>query len=183
MGCGKSTVGRLFEESGWSRIDSDECVKQLLGGDPEVISAVAAHFGQELLHPSGGVDRGMLADRVFKDAGELAWLEQLLHPRVRGQWTSAVAAEPAGRWIVEIPLLFEKKLENAFDITVAVVCSPGKQLARLVSRGISEGKAQSRIARQLPTMEKAALADVVIYNEGSRDFLQRQTTLLLEMLS
>jgi dephospho-CoA kinase len=46
---------------------------------------------------------------------------ELLHPLVRESWLASIDQAPDANWLVEIPLLFEKRLETRFDLTVCVV--------------------------------------------------------------
>ena len=87
------------------------------------------------------------------------------------------------RWAVEVPLLFEKGLENWFDFTVCVACAPDQQLARLEQRGLPRGLAGQRISTQLPLERKIELADFVLWNEGSPEFLQNEIDFLVEALA
>ena len=48
------------------------------------------------------------------------------------------------------------------------------QLERLEKRGLPRERARERIAAQLPLEEKVRRADAVIFNDGSREFLEAQ---------
>jgi dephospho-CoA kinase len=183
MGCGKSTVARLLESRGFRRLDSDELVREKILRDPTVIAALTARFGADVLTAEGAVDRAAVGRRVFADENELRWLEELTHPMVFALWRAAFAAEPTVRWVVEVPLLFEKALENWFDFTVCVACSPGLQLSRLEQRGLPRALAGQRISKQLPLAQKIELSDVVLWNEGSTTFLQAQIDHLANALA
>jgi dephospho-CoA kinase len=183
MGCGKSTVARLLEQRGFRRLDSDQLVREKVLRDPAVVSALAERFGSVVVSPEGEVDRTALARQVFSDEIHLRWLEELTHPAVFALWRAAFAAEPDVRWIVEVPLLFEKRLENWFDFTVCVACSPALQLARLEQRGVPRGLAGQRISKQLPLAHKIELSDIVLWNEGSTEFLQAEIDRLADALT
>jgi dephospho-CoA kinase len=182
LGCGKSTVARLLEQRGWKRLDSDAVVRDHVLTSPEVVAAVRSRHGPGVLDATGAIDRSALAARVFADDGERVWLEGLTHPAVFAFWRSAFAAEPQARWAVEVPLLFEKALENWFDFTVCVACAPALQLARLEQRGLSRVLAGQRISKQLPLARKIELSDFVLWNEGSADFLEAQVDRLIPAL-
>jgi len=182
MGCGKSTVARGLERRGFRRLDSDELVREKVLTDPEVIQALAGRFGAEILDPAGRVARAKLAAAVFASETELRWLEELTHPAVFALWRAAFAAEPAAAWVVEVPLLFEKHLENWFDFTVCVACSPAQQLARLEQRGVPRGLAGQRISKQLPLARKIELSDIVLWNDGSTEFLEAEIDRLANAL-
>lgn len=182
MGCGKSTVARLFERRGFRRLDSDQIVRDEVLIQPEVVAALRARHGDGILGPDGGVNRPVLAARVFQDDAERQWLEQLVHPGVFAAWRTAFASAPKARWAVEVPLLFEKGLENWFDFTVCVACAPAQQLARLEQRGLPRGLAGQRISKQLPLARKIELSDFVLWNEGSPEFLEAEVDRLAQAL-
>ena len=201
LGCGKSTAARAFETRGFRRLDSDQIVKDQVLADPAVIAALGARYGGGVLEkvgaaavtPASGasqpqiagdirVNRPALAARIFADDAERLWLEDLTHPRVFAAWRAAFAAEPDALWAVEVPLLFEKALENWFDFTICVACAPAQQLARLEQRGLPRALAGQRISKQLPLARKIELSDFVLWNEGSPAFLESQVDRLAEAL-
>lgn len=178
MGSGKSTVSKLLAEQGFTLIDSDAIIREQVLTNPEVIEAVRQKFGQQVLDREGRIDRGELARIVFADEGDLHWLEELTHPRLFDKWRALMRANPSGRWVVEVPLLFEKQLENWFDFIVCVACAPSQQLARLEQRGIPRALAEQRISKQLPLAKKIELSDFVLWNDGTLSFLKDQVKIL-----
>jgi dephospho-CoA kinase len=185
LGCGKSTVARALERRGFKRLDSDQIVRDQVLTAPDVQQALVDRFGPGVLEqgPAGPVvNRPVLAEKVFADDAQRLWLEDLAHPRVFAVWRSAFAAEPAARWVVEVPLLHEKGLANWFDFTVCVACSPQQQLVRLEQRGLPRALADRRISKQLPLERKIELSDFVLWNEGSPGFLEAQIDRLADAL-
>ena len=75
---------------------------------------------------------------------------------------------------MEIPLLFENKLENFFDFTVTVSCIESKQALRLRQTSKDVNMVSQRIKKQVSQFEKRKLADYVISNQGSQFFLNLQ---------
>ena len=179
IGCGKSTVVQLFAEAGWRTIETDEVVRECLAGDAVVHAALHERWGVAVFDADGAVDRKAVAARVFTDADELAWLEALLHPLVRRAWESAIEQAPEANWLVEVPLLFEKRLETEFDLIVCVTSPPEIVESRMVHRGYSGDEIEQRRHRQMPLEEKARRADCVISNAGSLEFLKQQTKRLI----
>lgn len=170
---------RLFAEAGWRTIESDTVVRELLAGSGEVRSALRERWADVVFSDSGEVDRKAIAKIVFNDESELQWLENLLHPLVRAAWQEALFAEPESNWLVEIPLLFEKRLETEFDLTVCVTSPPDVVEARMVRRGYTGTEVEQRRSRQMPLLDKALRADHIISNAGSLEFLKRQTRRLI----
>lgn len=183
IGCGKSTAGRLFESSGFRRIDTDDIIKNEVLTLPEVVEAVRTRFGAQTVTASGAINRPEVAKVVFADGAALQWLESLTHPLLRKILSAKLAEQNPARAIVEVPLLFEKHLENWFDFTVCVATTSQLQLARLEERGLPRTLAEQRISKQLPLAQKIELADFVLLNDGSVDFLREQILLLIDRLS
>ncbi len=126
----------------------------------------------------GTFDRARVAEIVFGSPGELAWLEQLLHPRVRRdyrEWLDQVDADVAA---VEIPLLYETGAESLFD-TVVVITAP-EEVRR--SRGRDETDLDRRSARLIPDDEKVRRADFAYVNDGTLEELDEFVASVLERL-
>ena len=182
IGCGKSTVLGFFREAGWHTVDSDALVRELLATDAEVQAQLRSRWG-EAVFADGAVDRGAVAKRVFGHEGDLKWLEELLHPLVRKTWLASIDQAPGANWLVEIPLLFEKRLETRFDLTVCVVSPPDVVADRMVTRAYTEAQIEQRRKQQMPLEEKIERADYLISNAGSLEFLKQQTTRLIEQIT
>jgi len=182
MGTGKSTTAALFAACGFDRLDADRTVHEDLLPDPVVVEAIRQRLGDEVVGPDGRVRRDRVAARVFADAEELAWLENLLHPRLLALWRERFAQARDTAFIVETPLLFEKGLENWFDFTVCVTTDSELQLSRLEQRGIPRELARQRLAKQLPLARKCELADHVLLNDGTPEFLREQVNFLADRL-
>ena len=182
MGCGKSTAAARFAELGFRRLDADQVIRDELLPAREVAEAIRARLGDAMLAADGSVRRDKVAEKVFKDPAALAWLEDLLHPRLLTKWRDVFAGSKGTAFIVEVPLLFEKGLENWFDFTVCVTTDSESQLRRLEQRGIPRDQARQRIAQQLPLARKVELADFVLLNDGSPEFLREQVDALADRL-
>lgn len=171
IGAGKSEALAAFARHGAATLSSDDVVHRLLREDEEVRAALIGRFGTEILDEAGNVDRRAIGKRVFSDAGELAWLEGLLHPRVAAEyldWRERLAAlpDPPAVSATEVPLLYEVGGEARFDAIVVITAAP--ELRRRRAR-VSEPR--EREVRLLPDEEKAARADFVYVNDGTREQL------------
>lgn len=182
MGCGKSTAARIFEELGCARLDSDELIRTRILTDPEVERIAADHFGPGVLNASGRLNRTALAHQIFSDETRLRTWEDVVHPRLYAIWRASIAAAPDRTWLIEVPLLHEKQLEKWFDFIVCITTTSARQYARLQERGLSQALAEARISKQLPLAKKIELADFVLSNDGSPQFLRDQISHLVVRL-
>ena len=144
IGCGKSTVAACFAKAGWSVLSADMRVREILATNKVVKEALRTRWGASVFDKQDHVNRDAVADRVFKDSNELEWLEELLHPLVKDDWTRAMQEKPRLNWLIEIPLLFEKRLEKEFDFSVCVTCPKAIVIARLTLKGFSKVAIEQR---------------------------------------
>src|SRR5512132_1571951 len=96
LGAGKSEALRALGELGAATLSTDEVVHELLQ-DPEVRDLLVGRLG-DAVAPGARVDRSLVAERVFGDGEQRAWLEGVLWPRVGARmaaWKEGVdAADP-----------------------------------------------------------------------------------------
>ncbi len=182
MGCGKSTAAVFFAELGFRRLDADQVIREHLLTDQAIAQAIANRFGSAVLDSAGQVRRDELAKIVFPDAVALAWLEDLLHPLLLAHWRTIFEQSRDQAFIVEVPLLFEKGLENWFDFIICVTTDSVSQLRRLEEKGIPLELARQRLDKQLPLARKCELADFVLLNDGTTEFLREQVEALADRL-
>jgi dephospho-CoA kinase len=180
IGAGKSEALAAFDRLGAATLSTDQVSHDLLD-DEEVRKALVERWGADIA-PEGDVDRDRVGEIVFADRSELDWLEGVLHPRVGAhvlQWRQELGpgVEVA---VVEVPLLFEAAMEDAFDATVAVVASDELRDGRLRERG--QPGLGGREQRQLDQDEKGRRADHVIRNDGSLQELESEVNRLIDQL-
>jgi dephospho-CoA kinase len=183
MGAGKSTALDALERLGASVLSTDRVVHELYDS-PEVIREVVNRFGPEVA-PGGHVDRGALAQMAFASPEGRHWLEGLLWPRVGArieQWRRQVEeSDPRPEAaVVEVPLLFESGMGEAFDATIAVIANDELRARRTADRG--HQALDERAARQLSQEEKAVRATYLVVNDGSEEELLENLSGILEML-
>jgi dephospho-CoA kinase len=181
IGAGKSEALAAFERHGAATLSTDRVAHDILD-DEQVRAALIDRWGEEIA-PDGSVDRNKVGEIVFEDRDELAWLESVTHPRVGAhvlEWREAVNPD-VDVAVIEVPLLFETAMEDAFDATVAVVAEDEIRDARLRERG--QPGLSGREGRQLDQAEKERRADHVIRNDGSLQELDNQVKELIAELS
>jgi dephospho-CoA kinase len=183
FGCGKSTAAKLFADREFRHLDADSVMREQVLTSGSVVAALGSRYGEGVFLSPGLVDRPALARIVFGDDAERHWLEELTHPIFFSIARGLFRANPGTKWVVEVPLLFEKSLENWFDFTVCVGCDPLSQLARLEQRGLDRTLAEQRISKQLPLARKIELSDLVLWNDGSTGFLKLQVDRIVESLN
>jgi dephospho-CoA kinase len=177
IGSGKSTVARLLEERGAVVFDADVLARAAVEPGTPGHEAVVARFGANVLGPGGAVDREALASIVFADPAARRDLEGIVHPEVRRLFAEGceVHRDTDRVVVLSAPLLVETGMHTAFEVLVVVSAPPETQVERLLrERGMSEDEARARIAAQAPLEDKAAVADVIVDNDGPIEELEQQ---------
>ena len=164
MGCGKSTALSFFKSQGFSVASADQVVKELYER-PEVVLKVSQILG---LDPEG-FSKEAVAQVVFSDKAKLQQLENLLHPLVRMEVDyirKEFEKQKKEVAFYEVPLLFEKNMQNLFDKTLCIGASVDVQRERIKKRNPlwSDVEIKGRLAAQMPLIEKKDLSDFYIDN-------------------
>jgi dephospho-CoA kinase len=185
IGSGKSTVAGMLAERGAVVIDADRLARHAVAPGTAGFDAVKDRFGDAVIAPDGALDRAALARIVFADDEARSALEAIVHPEVQRRIAQTVAAhaETDDVVVVDSPLLIETGAHEGFEVVVVVTAPIDERVARLAARGMSEEDVLARDAAQMPLEEKAALADVVVDNDGSLDDLEGKVDRLWADLS
>lgn len=175
IGSGKSTVAKLFADRGAHIIDTDVIARDVVEPPSPLLDRIAAEFGKDVIGPEGRLDRSALARIVFKDAGKLRRLNDILHPAILKRTLADIAKHaPTAVTVVVVPLLFESGFEKNCDTVVAVVTPAEVRRQRAMERGFSSEDFDARMRSQLADADYARKARIVIRNDGDLQALARE---------
>jgi dephospho-CoA kinase len=163
--------------------DADQAARDLAEHDPEVRDLIAREFGPAIYSENGDLNRAQIRSIVFADAEKKRALEQILHPRIRRQWSLEAESRRNSTdfFFADIPLLYETGGETLCDCVVVVACSSSVQLERLLARTkLDRAAAEEMIHAQMPLTEKIRRADHVVWNNNGRGVLAAQAGLLVK---
>lgn len=176
---GKSTVAKLLVELGVAVVDADALAREVVAPGSDGLAEVVAAFGAHVLDESGQLDRKRLGAIVFTDANARARLNAITHPRIATLSAQRIAEHQTSATpyvVYEAALLVEGGLYRAMAALIVVTAGALEQQARIERRdGLTPQEAEARIAAQLPTAAKVAVADYVIENDGDLVQLRGRT--------
>jgi dephospho-CoA kinase len=164
--------------------NADRAARQLVEQDAQVRSELAAEFGSGIYSAGGDLNRAQLRSIILQSPEKKAALENILHPRIRRQWSAEAQKhrQPFDFFFADIPLLYETGGEALCDRVVVVACSPDVQMSRLLQRGLVDRNAAEKMMKaQMPIEEKIKRADHVVWNNGARDVLMGQARTLVAL--
>jgi dephospho-CoA kinase len=168
IGCGKTTVARLFAELGSPVIDADQIAHELVAKGQPALKQIDQQFDAGILNPDGSLNRSRLREIVFSDPAQKQKLESILHPLVYQSIQAELERLNAPYCIIAIPLLFETNMTHFVDRVLVVDCPVETQIARVRKRDqLSLERIRSIIDSQVSRDVRKAHADDLIDNSES----------------
>ena len=163
---GKSTIARMFRQSGIPVHDADKTVHQLLSPSGMATPIVADYFGRDVLAADGSVNRPALGQKIFADTEARLALEGILHPLVyqsRQRFLADIRRAGKPFVVLDVPLLFETGGDAGCDYMVTV-WAPMRILRQRALRrpNMTKEKFAQIIRAQLPQADKIRLSDLAL---------------------
>jgi dephospho-CoA kinase len=180
-------VGRLLLENAIPVLDSDQIARNVVAPGSEALEAIVEEMGEEILSPSGTLDRERMGLIVFSDKSKRRMLEKILHPRIQAEqdrWLDDLELKkevPVA--VVDAALMIESGGWKRFDLLVVVDCNESQQVERLKQRnGLDDQAALLRVRAQMPLSDKVKYAARIVNNRGSLEDLKAQVSELASWL-
>lgn len=177
IAAGKSVAAARFADLGAVVIDHDLLAREVVAPGTVGLDRVVEGFGEEVLDPSGALDRDALGHIVFGNHEALSRLNAIVHPEITRlaaeREAAAGAADPGAVVVHDIPLLVETGQQDAFHILVVVDTPADLRIQRLVeNRGLTLPQARQRVALQATDSARRDAADVIVSGSGTEDELR-----------
>ncbi|MGB3102623.1 MAG: dephospho-CoA kinase [Psychrobacillus psychrotolerans] len=180
---GKSTVANMLSEMGFPIIDADLVARIVVEKGTATLETIKEVFGTQVIHEDGTLNREELGALIFSDPSKRKQLNDIMHPAIREEMLvqrQQLVQQGHPVIIMDIPLLFESRLQSFVDKILVVTVTEQKQLERLMARnGFTHEEARLRIQSQLPLSVKEEGADAVIYNNETIEETKQQLLKIL----
>lgn len=195
IAAGKSLVTRMFSALGAPTWDADSAAKRLYQTDATLQQATLDRWGPRIakFDEDGrmvDVNREVLAEVIFSDLDELAWLEAQVHPAVGRAFSSWLEGQTHASVVIrEAAILFESGSDATCDVTLTVEAPEALRIRRAQERARQRGQAvpaesevRARLARQWTQAQRVTRADHVLRN-GPKDALLPQVLAIWAQLT
>ena len=168
-GSGKSEVLNIFKKEGYPTISADEIVLDLYK-KKEVIDRINKLFDLKF---DKEVDKKILRDYLINNPKDIKKINSLIHPMIKKEIEKFLNNSKNDILVCEVPLLFEAKMENDFDVLIAIDIDEEKQLERLNKRNPQAALDIKNINSYTKFDENKKKADFVIKNNFDLKILNK----------
>ena len=147
---------------------------------------IIAEFGEGILEKTSNnksdISRSNLRKLVFNNKENVTKLNSIMHPAIIEEIRKQIEQQKMEKLVfVDIPLLFEIKLEYLFDTVALVYANQKIQLERVMKRdNIPKEEALKIINSQMSIEEKKQKSDFIIENEATIEELQNKVEEFLD---
>lgn len=172
VGAGKSEILKFIAEQYSSRIImADDVANEIKMPGQLCYNQIVALLGKDILQADGTIDRAKMAAKIFADKELLKKTNEILHPGVRTYILHAIEEEKKrgeiAFLIIEAALLIEEHYDEICDELWYIHADYDVRCERLKnSRGYTQEKIDSIMAKQLSETEFKKHCQVVIDNSG-----------------
>ena len=184
-GSGKSTISKLISKDYEAKIiDADKIAKEMTKNNGEYLQAIRQAFGNDVIK-NNELDRKKLADIVFLNRAEKEKLDGLTFEYVVEEIKKELEANQNLDYqyiILDVPLLFESKLNKLCDYTIGVIAPKTEKIKRICKRDkLSKEKALQRLNSQPNDEFFTKNCDTVINNENKEETIKMVNVIMLKL--
>ena len=184
-GSGKSTISKLINKNYEAKIiDADKIAKEMTKNNGEYLQAIRQAFGNDVIK-NNELDRKKLADIVFLNRAEKEKLDGLTFEYVVEEIKKELEANQNLDYqyiILDVPLLFESKLDKLCDYTIGVIAPKTEKIKRICKRDkLSKEKALQRLNSQPNDEFFTKNCDTVINNENKEETIKMVNEIMLKL--
>lgn len=178
IGCGKSSVTKIFQEKGIDVVDAD-IISRKIFEDKDLLKEVFDYFGDGIKNDDNTLNRKALGNIVFNDSEKLIKLNSFTHPRIRNKIQYEIEnifKENKKIAVIDAALIVEGGYLEFIDKLLVITCQEEIQIERIQRRdNCSREEAISRMNSQISQSEKAKYGDYIIDNSGTLEQLKENT--------
>ena len=166
IGSGKSTILKMFSEfENIAVYIADEEAKKLMNSSNKIKSQLINEFGKETYN-NNQLNRGYLANIVFKNKKKLTLLNAIVHPIVNEHLQNFINENSEKEYILyENAILFENGSNAICDKIITITAPENTRIERVLKRDNSNIEAiKNRIKSQWSQTKKILQSNYTIEN-------------------
>lgn len=185
IGGGKSEATNYLKAKGYKVLDADKLVADIYF-DSEFISDMKIAFKSYDIMTNSALDKKKIAQIVFNSPQNLEILNLTIAPYIRQTMEAMIKyySETEAILFLDIPLLFEKNMQQGLDKVIMVYCEDNIRYQRAAMRDNKTIEEIKKIdAFQMNQDEKVKLSDYVLDNSNTKESFYAQLEVILKKIN
>lgn len=176
IGSGKTTLSEYLKRIGYLVHESDKVVSNIYDkSNKHFIDFIKKNISNDAIQ-KGKINKKNISDIVFNNKAARNRLEKYIHKEVRLSRNRFVEKNIKAKKkiiFVDVPLLFEKKLEKKFDLIICVISSKKNRTKRVLKNNKFSKKILNKIfIAQTSDKERRRRSQIIINNNKTKkDFI------------
>ncbi len=188
IGCGKSTASEFLRELGAYIFDADTEAKKLLTNNPTVQSELIAEFGSDIMGHDYTISKEKLARIAFQDEDHQSRLNLVVHPYLYNlideSFQKIEKKKNYPLFVVDGAMIYESGYDQHLDYVIVITALLKNRMERSTSRGtLTREQILQRMELQWSEEVKTGLADFVIQNDDSEEYLKKEITDIFQQIA
>ena len=188
IGCGKTSVSKLFKDWGAYIFDADKEAKAILNSNETAQNEIITEFGTDVLGHNNQIDKTKLARIAFSDEDHQLRLNAIIHPyvfsKIDATFDKVLDNGGCEIFVVDAALIYESSADTHMDYVITVTAHLKIRTERVLSRGtLTRDQFLRRLYLQWPEEDKVQMADFVIHNNGTEYQLENEAKIIFDHLN
>ena len=176
---GKSLALSIFKDENIPTLSSDNIVKDLYQ-KADIADKISQMFN--LKFKDNKVDKDVLRDYLLTHPKDKKKLERFIHPLVKKEIINFLSSYKSPIRVVEVPLLFESKMDALFDVIIVTDISEKKQSELISNRDKDKALYLKEINKTNKIDENKNKASYLISNNSSKEeFIRNVNKIITEL--
>jgi dephospho-CoA kinase len=168
MGSGKSLVAGIFKHLGIPVYNADQRARDLMNENDILKEGIIQLLGASAYSKDGSLDRGYIANLVFRNAGLLEKLNHLVHPKVLEDSENWSLRQDAPYSLHEAALLVQSGASLRMRCSILVSAPELMRIDRIRLRnGWTDAEILDRLKHQWTEGQLKPYCSLVITNDGT----------------
>ncbi len=178
IGSGKTTLSKHLKKKNFPVHESDQVVDNMYKKPSKKFKKLLISLGLEAAINKKSINKKIISNIIFSNTHIKQKLETFIHKETKNQRAEFIKNHKTkNKKIIffDVPLLFEKNLDNFFDKIICIISSKKTRLKRvLYSRNVSKKLFNKIINQQTINQERFRRSDYIIYNnKDKKNFISK----------
>ncbi|MDC1185119.1 dephospho-CoA kinase [Alphaproteobacteria bacterium] len=176
IGSGKTTFSNHLKKMGYLIHESDVVVSEIYSKPKKkFLSFIKEKISQDAVKHNK-INKTEIANVIFSNKAIKKLLERFIHKEVQSSREGFIKKNTKKKKKIifaDIPLLFENKLENNFDLVICIISSKKNRIKRVLkNKKFTKDNLDKIFKAQTTDKERKKRSQIIIYNnKAKKDFI------------